>query len=348
MRRSILTLAVLLGLVNLAQPSAAQGQAWPTRPVKLILPLGPGSGTDTIARLFADRLATRWGKPVVVENKPGGDGIIAITTFLQANDDHTLLFTATSAFTGHPYLHDKLPYDPQALIPAARVCDTLVVLAVPESLNVKTVKELVDMARAQPGKLNAASITGLLDLVFNGFLKSAKLDIAKVPYRDPVQALNDLAEGRIQMLMTSITIVRAQVQAGRVRMLALTNAKSSRSRRTFPRWSKPASPISTWTVWSDSSRPRTPRHRCASRSRMMCVPSSMPSRRSRNVSPPPAKSSIRVRPRNLPPRSTNRRRAPQPSASCWTSSRRSFEALRRVVDPACLCYRHLTERQASD
>ena len=234
MRRSILTLAVLFGLVNLTQPSAAQGQAWPTRPVKLILPLGPGSGTDTIARLFADRLATRWGKPVVVENKPGGDGIIAITTFLQAHDDHTLLFTATSAFTGHPYLHDKLPYDPQALIPAARVCDTLVVLAVPESLNVKTVKELVDMARAQPGKLNAASITGLLDLVFNGFLKSAKLDIAKVPYRDPVQALNDLAEGRIQMLMTSITIVRAQVQAGRVRMLALTNAKSSQIAPNIP------------------------------------------------------------------------------------------------------------------
>jgi tripartite-type tricarboxylate transporter receptor subunit TctC len=227
MRRSMLALVALLGLANLAQPAAAQGQAWSSRPVKLILPLGPGSGTDTIARLFADRLSTRWGKPVVVENKPGGDGIIAITTFLQANDDHTLLFTATSAFTGHPYLHDKLPYDPQALIPAARVADTLVVLAVPESLNVKTVKELVDMARAQPGKLNAASITGLLDLVFNGFLKSAKLDIAKVPYRDPVQALNDLAEGRIQMLMTSITIVRAQVQAGRVRMLALTNAKSS-------------------------------------------------------------------------------------------------------------------------
>ncbi len=227
MRRSVFAFTVLLGLVSLAQPAAAQDQAWPTRPVKLILPLGPGSGTDTIARLFADRLSTRWGKPVVVENKPGGDGIIAITAFLQANDGHTLLFTATSAFTGHPYLHDKLPYDPQALVPAARVADTLVVLAVPESLNVKTVKELVDMARAQPGKLNAASITGLLDLVFNGFLKSQNLDIAKVPYRDPVQALNDLGEGRIQMLMTSITIVRAQVQAGRVRMLALTNAKSS-------------------------------------------------------------------------------------------------------------------------
>ena len=113
------------------------------------------------------------------------------------------------------------------------------------------------MARAQPGKLNAASITGLLDLVFNGFLKSAKLDIAKVPYRDPVQALNDLAEGRIQMLMTSITIVRAQVQAGRVahagadqRQVLVDRAEHSVGGRSR------LSPISTLTVWSASSRPR--------------------------------------------------------------------------------------------
>jgi tripartite-type tricarboxylate transporter receptor subunit TctC len=223
MRKLILAIALLA--VTMAQSALAQG--WPTRPVKLILPLGPGSGTDTIARLFADRLAAKWGKPVVVENRPGGDGINAIQAFLGANDDHTLLFTATSAFTGHPYLHDKLPYDPAALIPAARVAGTLVVVAVPASLNAHSIKDLVEMARAQPGRLNAASITGLLDLVWNGFLKSAKLDIAKVPYRDPVQALNDLAEGRIQVLMTSITIVRAQVQAGRVRMLALTNSKPS-------------------------------------------------------------------------------------------------------------------------
>jgi tripartite-type tricarboxylate transporter receptor subunit TctC len=169
-----------------------------------------------------------------VENRPGGDGIVAITSFIAANDDHTLLFTATSAFTGHPYLHDKMPYDPSAMVPAARVADTLVVVAVPESLGVTTVKQLVDMARAKPGKLNAASITGLLDLVFNGFLKSENLDIAKVPYRDPVQALNDLAEGRIQVLVTSITIVRAQVQAGRVRMIALTNSKPSKIAPNIP------------------------------------------------------------------------------------------------------------------
>jgi tripartite-type tricarboxylate transporter receptor subunit TctC len=235
MRRSILALTALLACwIAGSATAASQETAWPNRPVKLILPLGPGSGTDTIARLFGDRLSARWGKPVVVENRPGGDGIVAITSFIAANDDHTLLFTATSAFTGHPYLHDKMPYDPSAMVPAARVADTLVVVAVPESLGVTTVKQLVDMARAKPGKLNAASITGLLDLVFNGFLKSENLDIAKVPYRDPVQALNDLAEGRIQVLVTSITIVRAQVQAGRVRMIALTNSKPSKIAPNIP------------------------------------------------------------------------------------------------------------------
>lgn len=225
MRRTILAIAALLLTVQAVLPAAAQGRTWPNRAVKFILPLGAGSGTDTVARLFADRLSARWGKPVVVENRPGGDGIVAINSFLSANDDHTLLFTATSAFTGHPYLHEKLPYDPQALVPAARVADTLVVVAVPEALKITSVKALVDLARAQPGKLNAASITGLLDLVFSSFLKRNNLDIAKVPYRDPVQALNDLSESRIQVLMTSITIVRAQVEAKRVRMIALTNSR---------------------------------------------------------------------------------------------------------------------------
>ena len=91
---AIATTLISTGAISLA--AAQADQAWPSRPVKLILPLGAGSGTDTIARLFADQLAKRWGKPVVVENRPGGDGIIAINAFLSANDDHTLLFTATS------------------------------------------------------------------------------------------------------------------------------------------------------------------------------------------------------------------------------------------------------------
>jgi len=198
---------------------------WPTRSVKLILPLGVGSGTDTIARVFGERLAARWGHPVVVENRPGGDGMIAINSFLNADDDHTLLLTATSAFTAHPYVHEKLPYDANRLIPVARMTDSLVVLAVPANLAVNSVDDLVKMARTQPGHLNAASITGLLDLVFSGFLKSNTLEVEKVPYRNPVDALNDLVVGRIQMMMTSIAIIRPQAEAGRVKMLALTNGK---------------------------------------------------------------------------------------------------------------------------
>ena len=107
-----------------ALPSAARN--WPQRPVRLILPLGPGSGVDIGARLIADKLSAKWGQPVVVENRPGGDGFVAISAFVGANDDHVLLMSPTSSFTAHPYLHDKLPYDPRDLAPIARISDTVV------------------------------------------------------------------------------------------------------------------------------------------------------------------------------------------------------------------------------
>ena len=217
--------AFFLGLAALSAPTTAAAQQWPTRVVKVIVPLGPGSGTDIIGRLFSDRLSARWGNPVVVENRPGGDGIIGIRDFLTAADDHVLLFTATSVFTGHAYLHEKLPYDPDDLIPVAQVNDTPVVVAVPTALNVSSMQELVALARARPGALNAASITGLLDLIFNGFLKAENLQIAKVPYRDTVHALNDLVENRVQILLTSVTIVQSQVQAGKLRIIATTGRR---------------------------------------------------------------------------------------------------------------------------
>ena len=212
-----LMLAVLAGF-----PAVAEAQTWPQRPVKFILPLGPGSGVDIGARLFADRLSARWGKPVVVENRPGGDGIVAITAFLSARDDHTLLFSPTSSFTAHPYLHDKLPYDSSDLVPIARVSNTIVAVAVNDALKARSVAELVAMARAEPGKLNWATITGMFDFLFAGFLKNADLNIARVPYRDPVSAANDLAEGRIELMLSAIAIVRPQVERGKVRMIAVT------------------------------------------------------------------------------------------------------------------------------
>ena len=208
----------------LALPSLAQAQApaWPQRTVKFILPLGPGSGADIGARLIAEKLAARWGQPVVVENRPGGDGFVAIGAFVNSKDDHTLLFGPASSFTAHPYLHDKLPYDPQDLAPVARVSATLIALAVPPSLNVNPLGDVVAMAKGQPGKLNWATITGATDLVLAGFLKSTGIEMAKIPYRDPVQALNDVAEGRLHLYWAAYAIVRAQAQAGRVKIIAIT------------------------------------------------------------------------------------------------------------------------------
>jgi tripartite-type tricarboxylate transporter receptor subunit TctC len=219
--------ALIAFLVFVGQATPSYPQAWPQRAVKFVLPLGPGSGTDIGARLFAERLAVRWGKPVVVENRPGGDGIVAITAFIGADDDHTLLFAPSGTFTIHPFVRDKLPYDVRDLVPIARVSNTIVGIAVPEALKVGSLAELVALARAQPGKLNWAPTSGLTDIVTSGFLKSAGLDVVKVPYRDSVQGLNDLIEGRLQIYVTALAIVRSQVDTGKIKIVALTNRERS-------------------------------------------------------------------------------------------------------------------------
>jgi tripartite-type tricarboxylate transporter receptor subunit TctC len=224
MQRSLFAVAfgLLATLIFGAMPSAAQ--TWPQRTVKFILTLGPGSGVDIGTRLLADRLTKRWGQPVVVENRPGGDGLVAISAFVSANDDHVLLASPSSSFTAHPYLYKNLPYQPSDLLPIARVSNTILVIAVPASLEVKSLAELTAMARAQHGKLNWSGTTGAIDFLFAGFLKNAGLNMAKVPYRNPVEAANDLAAGRIQVNMTALAIVRPQLQAGKIKLLAVTNS----------------------------------------------------------------------------------------------------------------------------
>lgn len=215
-----------LAVLGLAlQATAALAQSWPQRPVKFIVSLGPGSAVDIGARLIADRLSTRWGQPVVVENRPGGDAMVAITAVISAGDDHTLLFTPTSSFTAHPFLHEKLPYNQRDLLPVARVSATVVVVAVPASLKVSSVADLMAMAKAEPGKLNFNTATGVTDFVFDGYFKNNGMSVTRVPYRDTVLALNDLGEGRIQFWVGALAIARPHVEAGRVKLLAITNSE---------------------------------------------------------------------------------------------------------------------------
>jgi tripartite-type tricarboxylate transporter receptor subunit TctC len=223
-----------------ATPSFAQ--QWPQRPVKFIVTLGPGAGIDIGTRLFADRLSKRWGQPVVVENRPGGDGLVAIGAVVSANDDHVFLATPTSSFTAHTFQYKTLPYKPSDLLPIARISNTVIAIAVPAMLDVKSLADLVAMARAQPGSLNWAGTTGAIDFLFAGFLKNAGLNMSKVPYRNQVEAANDLATGRIQVNETAYAIVQPQVQAGKIKVLAVTNSTRAPTLPEIPTVTEAGSP----------------------------------------------------------------------------------------------------------
>jgi tripartite-type tricarboxylate transporter receptor subunit TctC len=186
-RAAFLAMGLLATFGALVSPASAQ--AWPQRTVRFILPLGPGSGADIAARLLAERLHRRWAHSVAIENRPGGDSIVAITGFVNANDDHTLLYTATGSFTAHPYQRANLPFNgEQDLLPIARVSNTVLAVGVPASMNVGSLADFVARARADPGKLNAALVPGITEFVFDGFVHATGLNLAKVPYRDIVQA----------------------------------------------------------------------------------------------------------------------------------------------------------------
>ena len=217
----VVGLLVMLGTWAPAWAQAGQ-QAWPQRTVKLIVPLGPGSGVDVTGRLLADKLQKRWGQSVVIENRPGGDGILAISAFVGANDDHVLLYAPTGNFTVHPYQRANLPYDARRdLLPIARVTNTILAVGVPASMDVLSLADLVARAQVEPGKLNAAVVPGITELVFDGFVKGAGLNIVKVPYRDVVQAATDLGQNRIQIMMGALAILRPHVEANLVRLVAV-------------------------------------------------------------------------------------------------------------------------------
>ncbi|HUC48915.1 MAG TPA: tripartite tricarboxylate transporter substrate binding protein [Xanthobacteraceae bacterium] len=225
--------AALLSALFFVSPAQAE-QTYPTHAVRLILPFNPGSATDTTARLFADRLTARWGKPVVVENRPGGDGLVAVKAFLDAHDDHTLFFGPAATFLVHLYDPEAPPYVLSDIAPIAGVYVTVLAISVPASLGVNTMDELVALARREPGKLNVAAATGNSDFLIFGFMREMNLQVVRVPYRDIMLAPNDLSQSRIQVLSSSLAAVQSTLQTGRIKVLLVTSRKRAQTASDIP------------------------------------------------------------------------------------------------------------------
>ena len=231
-RRALLVLTSLFVMV-VSAPAAAE--AWPHRTVKIIAPIPTGTATDLAARLFAEGLAQRWGQAVVVENRPGADGIAGVTTFVNAHDDHTLLFSFAAPISINPLIHDRLPYDPvRDLVPIAAAIDNFFAIAVSTQTGVQSIDKFIAAAQASPERFNWAATAGLPHYIFLALQKKNGLKLTQVPYREFAPALQDLAESRIQVLVSAPATMMPAVTSGKARLLMVTNRDRSPIARDVP------------------------------------------------------------------------------------------------------------------
>ena len=221
---------VSLWCIALSIGSVANAQTWPSRPIKLIVPTGPGAATDIMARLIAESVSRTLGRPMFVENMPGASGILAHETAARAAPDgYTLLFTNTSGMAINPISFKHLPYNPTRDFAAVALACSLgpQMLSVNADLPVSSVGELIAYAKANRGKLSIAfdNTAGAAAFAAKLFNKQADLGLVEVPYRSAAQATQDVASGINQVMMSSIAAANAVVQAGKVRRLAVTSGK---------------------------------------------------------------------------------------------------------------------------
>ena len=224
-----LTIVTALALaIHAIAATASLAQQWPTHPVRFVLPFGPGSGADTAARLITDKLQQKWGQPIILDGKPGGDGLLSLQTVVSANDDHTLFFGPSSIYVVQRYVHEDMSFDPETdLAPIAAVAKVGIAIAVPTSLGISTLREFVALARAKPNETSYAVAPGFSEFVFDAFVKENGLTIAKVPYRDITKSPLDLGENRIQLSMQSYAAMRTYAQTGKIKFVAVNDRERS-------------------------------------------------------------------------------------------------------------------------
>lgn len=219
-RRSLLALPVLA-----AAPAAAQD--FPQRPVRVVIGFPPGGGVDIVARLIMPRLSEKLGQPFPVENRAGANGNIAMDAVHQsAPDGHTLFYGNVGNLAVTNALYRNLAFDTlRDFVPIAQTMESFSVIAVANDLPARSLAELMALARANPGRLNGASAGagGPTHLALELFKRQFGLDIVHVPYRGSAPAILDLASGRVQMIIDGYALMRAAVEAGRVRVLAVAS-----------------------------------------------------------------------------------------------------------------------------
>lgn len=203
---------------------------WPSRPVRIVIPFAAGGSSDIVARLLADKLGAALGQTVLVEARPGANGILASDAVLRAGDGHTLLFVS-AAHAINASLYPKLPYDSvRDFVPVSLVASPgPMVIGVHASVPARTLPELIALARRQPGSVTYASagVGNALHLAGEMLAQQTGVQLLHIPYKGAAPALNDLAGGQVQMMFNSALALAPFVKEGRVRLLAQTGAKRS-------------------------------------------------------------------------------------------------------------------------
>jgi tripartite-type tricarboxylate transporter receptor subunit TctC len=244
--------AALVGLLA-AVSGAAYAQAYPSGPVKLIVPVPAGGVTDTMARIVAQRLTEAWGHPVVVDNRPGGNYAVGAQAVARSPADGlTLLVAPDSTVTANPHLFGKLPYDPvKDLTPIIVLCRITPVLVVNPSLDAKSVPELIALAKAKPGSLNYGSygIGTYAHLSMEDFKQKTGTDIVHIPYRGAAPAATALLAGDVSMLLLNLSSIEEHEKAGKVRILAVASDKRAVLRPDLPTVAEAGVPGFSTTAW---------------------------------------------------------------------------------------------------
>jgi tripartite-type tricarboxylate transporter receptor subunit TctC len=233
-------------------PSVAGAQGYPSKPIRFLVPYPPGGGTDLVARAVAQKMQESMGQPVIVDNKPGASEIISTEALARSAPDGYTIGMVTNAFAINAGSGRKLPFDPAAdFVPVAYLVSVPFLLVVHPSVPASSVKELVALAQAQPGKLNYASLGSGSPhgLAIEWFKKLAGVNLTEVPYKGVAQAMAAGAAGEVQVLFTGLTAGMAQVKAGRLKVLAVSPAKRVDAVPEYPSIAESGYPEFDVTTW---------------------------------------------------------------------------------------------------